>query len=224
MLTCHLMDRSAGKAGAECPRSLYGLPPKMQRPWGGTFQLLPGRTSCAHLCAGSDRISLAFRAGPVLLGDNHRSERTLRFASCSQGEGSATGTRAPCWPRCPQFVPCRQERCPQADARLRARPTALLQPGKVSSNPTGPFPPSSSSSNVSRLRPRPGGTRHGQPTSAQRRAGTLCHRPAHRAGLLPLPSPQDSLPTAGTHSTAHVVFVVNNFSAEREGNIIIIIK
>lgn len=111
---------------------------------------------------------------------------------------------------------CRSAACRQTP---RSAPAPLLcpSPGGFLASPPGLSPrlPSSRSSNVSRRRPWPGGAERPAHLRAAPRRDPAA--PACAPGG-PLPSPHDSLPTAGTLCTASVIFVVHNFCAEGDNN------
>ena len=165
------MDRSAGKAGAERPRSLYGLPPKMQRPYGGTFQLLPGRTSRAHLRAGSDRISFGVRGRPSSAGRQSQVRRDARVCLLLSRGGKHRRDKGPC----PALGPAARSSCLTGRSAARrwtpcSMPAPLLcpSPGKVLASPPGLSPPAAAAAAAA--------TSHtGGPGPAERGAA----RPAH---------------------------------------------
>lgn len=152
---------------------------------------------------------LAFRAGPVLLGDNHRSEGTLGFASCAQEEGSTRGTRV----RGAPLLAIHDG--PWADAPLRAPSWLCPSPGRFLASPLGLSPSQQQSQCLTPKAPARRSPELPTPICAMSRRDPR-HGTARPAGRLPRPSTHFSLPTAGTASTANLIFVVINFCAEGE--------
>lgn len=143
---------------------------------------------CPPLCKVGPHLFLAFRAGPVLLGDNHRSEGTLGFASCAQEEGSTSKTRGRA-PRCSQWaVGRRSTPCP---------PVALPQPGKISSEPARLSRSQQQPQCLSPKAPARQSPELPTPVRAMSRRDPR-FRTKRPAFGLPQPSPHFALPTAGT--------------------------
>lgn len=184
----------------------------MQRPHGGTFQLLPGRTSRARRRrrAGSHRISFGLRGRPSSAGRQSqvkKGHRALPLARQGTREGRGSG------PRCPRVPPHGRERCPQADIPLRA---ALPQPGKVSCKAHRASPLSQRHQQHQQQQPRLPAERSGAAGPPPRSPAQEPRRDPAAPAAFPLPNPHSSLPAGGTLSTANVIFVMNNFRAEGE--------
>lgn len=94
----------------------------------------PGACPVPTAAQGRTASLLASRTGPVLLGDNHRSEGTLGFASCAQEEGSTRGTRV----RGAPLLAIHDG--PWADAALHAPQLRCPGPGRFLASPLGLSP------------------------------------------------------------------------------------
>lgn len=173
----------------------------------------PGARPVPTAAQGRTASLVAFRAGPVLLGDNHRSEGTLARVCllCTRGgkhrriKGSCSKlgptARSSRWPagRCP--APCLPLRCPS--------------PGKFLASPLGLSPSQQQPQCLTTKAPARQSPEMLIPVRAMSRRDPR-YRAARPAGHLPRPSPHFPLPTAGTASTANLIFVVINFCGEGE--------
>lgn len=192
----------------------------MSRPYGDTSQLLPGRTSRAHRCARSRLISCGVQGRPSSAGRQSQVRRDARLglppvrkrreAQEEQGFVPHAGphARSSRWPagRCP--TPCLPLRCPS--------------PGRFLESPLGLSPSQQQPQCLTTKAPARQSPEMPTPVRAMSRRDPR-YRAARPVGRLPRPNPHFPLPTAGTASSANLIFVVINFCGEGEKKKITII-